>query len=411
MEKSQSKAMLKRRITPTVQVGHIPIGSNHPIAIQSMTNTATADIEATLHQIIELVGAGSELVRITVNDDTAARSAIEICKRLIDLGHTAPIIGDFHFNGHTLLTRYPALAECLAKYRINPGNIGSAQKHDEHFATFIKIALEYSKPVRIGVNGGSLDQDLLTRMMDINAKKPHPDSPEKIFCEAVIESALQSVEQANALGLPDERIILSAKLSDLNQLLYVNQELARRCSLALHLGLTEAGLRTEGTVKSSVALGILLNQGIGDTIRVSLTPDPQTPRTQEIEICKNILQSLGLRLFSPTITSCPGCGRTDNTLYQQLALDIHQYILQNLEEWKKKYQGIESLRIAVMGCVVNGPGESRDADIGISLPGQSEQMQAPVFIEGKQTCILKEPSIKADFLKILDTYIAKRFQS
>ncbi len=403
--------MIKRRATPTVHVGNVPLGSNHPIVIQSMTNTATADTQATIDQIIELSRAGSELVRITVNDDKAAQSAVEICKRLPDLGVSTPIIGDFHFNGHILLAQYPELAKCLAKYRINPGNIGHAKQHDEHFAAFIKIALEHSKPVRIGVNGGSLDQDVLMRMMDANAQTASPDSPEKVFCNAVVESALQSAEQAQRLGMSNDRIILSAKLSDLQQLVYVNQELARHCDLALHLGLTEAGLRTEGTVKSSVALGILLQQGIGDTIRVSLTPDPQTPRTQEIEICKQILQSLGLRRFSPTITSCPGCGRTDNTLYQQLALDIHQHILQNLEEWRKKYPGIESLKIAVMGCVVNGPGESRDADIGISLPGRSEQMQAPVFIEGHRVCVLKEPSIKKDFLKILEEYIAKRFQT
>ncbi len=403
--------MIKRRTTPTVSIGHIKIGYGHPIVIQSMTNTPTADVKATVEQVLELANAGSELVRITINDDAAAQAAIEICKELKDRGCSNPIIGDFHFNGHILLNRYRELAKSLAKYRINPGNIGHGQKHDEHFEMFLKVALEHEKPVRIGVNGGSLDQDLLKDMMDRNARNPRPNTPEKVFCEAVIESALRSAEHAQNLGMPEDRIILSAKLSDLQQLLYVNQELARRSGLTIHLGLTEAGLRTEGTVKSSVALGILLNQGIGDTIRVSLTPDPETPRTREIEICKNILQSLGLRYFSPTITSCPGCGRTDNTLYQQLALDINHYILQNLEEWKKKYPGVESLKIAVMGCVVNGPGESRDADIGISLPGKSEEPQAPVFMDGKQICVLKGPAIKNDFLRLLDDYISKRFQT
>ncbi len=399
---------VQRRKTPTVQIGSIFLGSAHPVVIQSMTAPPTADIQKTVVQTIELIEAGSEMVRWTVNDDAAACAVPEIIQMLRDRGYKTPIIGDFHFNGHTLLNKHPACAKALDKYRINPGNVGKGSRHDENFAAIIKIAIEHNKPVRIGVNWGSLDQELLTELMDQNAKRKNPQEAEEVMVEAMIQSALRSAELAQKLGLPKNKIILSVKMSVVQDMVNVYCELAKRCDYVLHLGLTEAGSDVQGIASSSAALGILLQQGIGDTIRVSLTPQPGVKRSREVEVCKNLLQALGLRHFAPKVTSCPGCGRTSSNYFQYLAQDINNYIQEKMPQWKKQFPGVERLKIAVMGCVVNGPGESRHADIGISLPGTSETPIAPVFADGKQLTTLKGDHIKEEFIEILEKYIKKK---
>jgi (E)-4-hydroxy-3-methylbut-2-enyl-diphosphate synthase len=400
-----------RRQTPTVRIGLVALGSPHPVRIQSMTNTPTADIAATLHQTMQLIDAGSEMVRWTVNDDDAARAVPDIIKALTDKGYgNVPIIGDFHFNGHTLLSKHPPCAKTLAKYRINPGNVGKGDRHDENFAQIIKIAVENDKAVRIGVNWGSLDQELVTDLMDKNAGLKKPKETKEVLYQAMIQSALTSAAHAQKLGLGKDKIILSVKMSDLQDMVNVYSRLAQKCDYALHLGLTEAGGDIQGIASSSAALAILLQQGIGDTIRVSLTPQPNVPRAREVEVCKNILQSMGLRYFQPSMTSCPGCGRTSSDYFQHLAKDISEYIDQKMPVWRKNFPGIERLKIAVMGCVVNGPGESRHADIGISLPGTSEQPIAPVYIDGKQMKTLKGKNIKEDFIGILEEYIKKKYR-
>ncbi len=400
--------LIRRRNTPTVQVGSVLIGGDHTIAIQSMTDTPTADVNATVAQTIELIDAGSELVRWTVNDDDAARAVPEIIAILRDKGHATSIIGDFHFNGHTLLRKHPSCARLLNKYRINPGNVGRGRLHDENFAAIVKIAVDNDKPVRIGVNWGSLDQELLTELMDDNAKRKDPKDSREVTYEAMIQSALRNAEYAEKLGLPKNKIILSVKMSVVQDMVTVYSRLARVCDYALHLGLTEAGADVQGIAASSAALGVLLQQGIGDTIRVSLTPQPGVKRSREVEVCKHLLQALGLRHFKPSMTSCPGCGRTSSQYFQDLAQDINVYIEQKMPFWKKEYPGVEKLKIAVMGCVVNGPGESRHADIGISLPGTSEKPIAPVYVDGKQLATLKGENIKEEFIGILERYIRDR---
>jgi len=398
----------KRRKTQTVPIDHIRLGEGHPVVIQSMTDTPTADIEATLAQTLELIEAGSEMVRWTINDDAAARAVPEIIKQIRDKGYATPIIGDFHFNGHTLLKKHPECARTLAKYRINPGNVGKGKQHDANFASIIKIAIENNAAVRIGVNWGSLDQELLTDLMDKNAERKEPKEAREVTFEAMIQSALSSAEYAEKLGLPKNKIVLSVKMSVLQDMVTVYTLLAQKCDYALHLGLTEAGSDIQGIASSCAALAILLQQGIGDTIRVSLTPQPNIPRSREVEVCKNILQSMGQRFFQPSVTSCPGCGRTSSDYFQYLARDINAHIEQKMPVWKKEFEGVELLKIAVMGCVVNGPGESRHADIGISLPGASEKPIAPVYADGEQITTLKGDGIKEEFIAILEDYIKNR---
>ncbi len=400
----------KRRKSPAVKVGNVLIGSEYPVVIQSMTDTPTANIEATLTQTIELINAGSELVRWTVNDDDAARAVPEIIKRLRDQGYTAPIIGDFHFNGHTLLSKHKECARLLNKYRINPGNVGKGNRHDENFTLIVKIAAEHNKPVRIGVNWGSLDQELLTDLMDKNAKLKKPKDFKEVTYHAMIQSALLSAALAEKNGLDKSQIILSVKMSILQDMVTVYARLAEQCDYALHLGLTEAGGDIQGIASSSAALAILLQQGIGDTIRVSLTPQPNVSRAREVEVCKHLLQSMGLRYFKPSVTSCPGCGRTSSNYFQYLARDINEHIERKMPLWKKEFPGVEKMKIAVMGCVVNGPGESRHADIGISLPGASEKPVAPVYIDGKEFATLKGERIKEEFVEILERYIEKKYK-
>jgi (E)-4-hydroxy-3-methylbut-2-enyl-diphosphate synthase len=395
----------QRRKTPTVKIGSLCLGGGHPIVIQSMTNTPTADIEATVRQTIELVEAGSEMVRLTVNDDGAARAVPKIVKAVRGRGHAAPIIGDFHFNGHTLLSKHPACARALDKYRVNPGNVGKRGRHDVNFLQIIKIAVDNDKAVRIGVNWGSLDQELLTGLMDKNAMLKKPKNFKEVVYTSMIQSALESAELAMDAGLKKNKIVLSVKMSKLQDMVTVYSRLARECDYALHLGLTEAGGDVQGISASSAALAILLQQGIGDTIRVSLTPQPNVSRSREVEVCKAILQSMGLRYFAPSVTSCPGCGRTNGDYFQHLARDIQAHIQKNISAWKRKYPGVEKLTVAVMGCVVNGPGESRHADIGISLPGASEKPMAPVYADGKQLTTLKGGHIKEEFIGILENYI------
>jgi len=399
---------IKRRKTPTVKIEGVLLGSAYPVAIQSMTDTPTADISRTVAQTIELIEAGSELVRWTINDDDAARAVPEIIKTLHDKGYTAPIIGDFHFNGHTLLRKFPHTARILSKYRINPGNVGRREKHDENFSDIVKIAIDNNKAVRIGVNWGSLDQELLTGLMDKNAKRKTPKDAREVTYDAMIESATRSAVLAQKIGLKKDKIIISVKMSVLQDMVSVYERLAKKCDYALHLGLTEAGSDVQGISASSAALAILLQKGIGDTIRVSLTPQPNVKRSREVEVCKNLLQSLGLRYFAPSVTSCPGCGRTTSNFFQILAKDINEHIQKNMPGWKAKYPGVEKLKIAVMGCVVNGPGESRHADIGISLPGASEKPIAPVYADGKEMTILKGGRIKEEFVEILETYIKRK---
>lgn len=400
--------LIKRRATPAVKVGNVNIGSPFPVVVQSMTDTPTADIENTLAQTEELIKAGSELVRWTVNDDDAARAVPQIISRLKDKGHHTPIIGDFHFNGHTLLRKHKDCARALAKYRINPGNVGKGDRHDENFTDIVKIAIENNKPVRIGVNWGSLDQELLTSLMDENAKLAEPKDFKEVTYTAMIQSALTSAGLAQKIGLGKDKIIISVKMSILQDMVAVYKRLAGECDYALHLGLTEAGAEVQGISSSSAALAILLQQGIGDTIRVSLTPQPGVPRSREVEVCKQLLQSMGLRFFKPSVTSCPGCGRTSSNYFQYLAKDINEHIERKMPVWKKTCPGVEKLKIAVMGCVVNGPGESRHADIGISLPGASEKPVAPVYADGKQIRTLKGEGIKEEFIEILEAYIKER---
>jgi (E)-4-hydroxy-3-methylbut-2-enyl-diphosphate synthase len=374
-----------------------------------MTDTPTADMEATFRQTTELIEAGSEMVRWTINDDAAAQAVPEIIGRLKTKGYITPIIGDFHFNGHTLLTKHPSCAKALSKYRINPGNVGKGARHDENFASIVKIAIEHNKAVRIGVNWGSLDQELLTDLMDKNAARKTPKDFKDVTYEAMVRSALTSAALAERIGLKKDKIILSVKMSILRDMVAVYGRLARKCDYALHLGLTEAGGDIQGIASSAAALAILLQQGIGDTIRVSLTPRPNIPRSREVDVCKHILQSMGSRYFRPSVTSCPGCGRTSSDYFQYLARDINEYIDRKMPVWKKQYPGSETLKVAVMGCVVNGPGESRHADIGISLPGASEKPIAPVYVDGKQLTTLKGDRVKEEFIAILEDYLKQKF--
>jgi (E)-4-hydroxy-3-methylbut-2-enyl-diphosphate synthase len=397
-----------RRPTVTTAVGGIQIGSSHPVVVQSMTNTDTADAAATAAQVIALARAGSELVRITVNTPEAAAAVEEIAQRVSDAGVQVPLIGDFHYNGHLLLDRYPACARALAKYRINPGNVGG-KRRDENFRTIVQIAVVNDKPVRIGVNWGSLDQDLLTALMDENARSASPRDARDVYVEAMLESALRSAQLAEETGLSHDRIILSAKVSGVRDLVDVYRLLAVRCDYPLHLGLTEAGLGMKGTVVSTAALSILLGEGIGDTIRVSLTPRPGGDRAEEVHIAQQILQSLGLRTFTPQVSACPGCGRTTSTFFQHMAEDIQTYLREQMPVWRTRHPGVEEMRVAVMGCVVNGPGESKHANIGISLPGTFEEPKAPVYIDGRLAVTLKGDRIVAEFLSILDEYVARTY--
>jgi (E)-4-hydroxy-3-methylbut-2-enyl-diphosphate synthase len=397
-----------RRSTPSVSVGGVLVGSAHPIVVQSMTNTDTADAAGTAAQVAHLARAGSQIVRVTVNNDAAAAAIPEIVQRLADDGLTTPIVGDFHYNGHKLLAAHSKAAELLAKYRINPGNVGSKHR-DENFQTIVKVAIDHGKPVRIGVNWGSLDQDLLTRLMEENAASATPASARAVTIEAIVRSATQSAELAEATGLPHDRILLSAKTSNVRDLFDVYTELAGRCDYPLHLGLTEAGMGMKGIVATSAALGHLLNQGIGDTIRVSLTPEPGADRALEVEVAQQILQSLGLRAFSPQVTSCPGCGRTTSTFFQEMAQEIQAYLKARLPEWRPLHPGVENLEVAVMGCVVNGPGESKHANLGISLPGTFEEPVAPVFQDGALLTTLRGDRIVAEFLEILERYVADHY--
>jgi len=401
-------AIIARRNTTTTLVGGVPVGSAHPIVVQSMTNTDTADAPGTALQVAELVGAGSRLVRVTVNNDEAARAVPEIASRLADMGVSVPIIGDFHYNGHLLLTKYPDTAKTLAKYRINPGNVGG-KRRDENFRTIIQIALDNNKPVRIGVNWGSLDQDLLTAMMDANAQQPEPLDAKEVYIEAMIQSALRSASIAEEMGLGHDHIIISAKVSGVQDLLEVYRRLAGRCDYPLHLGLTEAGLGSKGIIASTAALSILLTDGIGDTIRVSLTPRPGGDRTEEVRIAQQILQSLELQSFNPQVTACPGCGRTTSTFFQHMAEDIQTYLHEQMPTWRDRYPRVVDMKVAVMGCVVNGPGESKHANIGISLPGTFEEPKAPVYIDGKLSVTLKGETIVPEFLSILEDYVKRTY--
>ena len=397
-----------RRQTVTATIGGVPVGSGHPIVVQSMTNTDTADVAATVHQVADLASAGSELVRVTVNNEASAAAVPTIVDRLEDIGITVPIIGDFHYNGHLLLARYPDCARALAKYRINPGNVGG-KRRDENFRAIIDIALANDKPVRIGVNWGSLDQNLLTGMMDTNASLASPREARAVVMEAMVESALQSAALAEATGMPHNCIVLSAKVSGVQDLVEVYRLLSARCDYPLHLGLTEAGLGTKGVVASTAGLSLLLQEGIGDTIRVSLTPVPGGDRSEEVRVAQQILQSLGLRSFTPQVTACPGCGRTTSTFFQQMAQDIQDYLRERMPAWRAQHPGVEDMKVAVMGCVVNGPGESKHADIGISLPGTFEDPTAPVYVDGRLRVTLRGENIVAEFLGILNEYVASRY--
>jgi (E)-4-hydroxy-3-methylbut-2-enyl-diphosphate synthase len=398
-----------RKTTVGVNVGGVMVGGGAPVVVQSMTNTDTADIDKTAIQIAELARAGSELVRITVDRDEAAAAVPHIAEKLAAWGVNVPIVGDFHYIGHKLLTDHPACAEALHKYRINPGNVGFREKRDRQFTDIIEIALKYDKPVRIGVNWGSLDQELLTKLMDENAALPQPKEARAVLHEAMVQSAILSAERAEALGMGRDKIILSAKVSSVQDLISCYAMLAERGDYALHLGLTEAGMGTKGIVASTAGIGILLQQGIGDTIRVSLTPAPGEARTREVEVAQQILQVLGLRSFVPVVAACPGCGRTTSTLFQEMASDIQNHIAASMPEWRKIYPGVETLSVAVMGCIVNGPGESKHADIGISLPGTGESPAAPVFIDGKKALTLRGPTLADDFKKLVQDYIEQRF--
>ena len=400
---------IRRRPTRQVRVGEIVIGGGAPIVVQSMTNTDTADSPATAQQVRDLAGAGSELVRITVNTAEAAAKVAEIRERLDALGCDVPLVGDFHFNGHKLLADYPECAQALAKYRINPGNVGRGAKRDEQFAAMIEFACRYGKPVRIGVNWGSLDQELLTRLMNENSGLSQPLAAEAVMREALIASALESAARAEELGLPGDCIVLSCKVSGVQDLVTVYRALSRRCDYALHLGLTEAGMGTKGIVASTAALAVLLQEGIGDTIRISLTPEPGGDRTREVVVAQEILQTMGLRAFAPMVISCPGCGRTTSTYFQELAAKIQSYLRAAMPVWRERYPGVEDMHVAVMGCVVNGPGESRQANIGISLPGSGERPVAPVYVDGEKTVTLKGDTIAEDFQKLVEDYVCTRY--
>jgi (E)-4-hydroxy-3-methylbut-2-enyl-diphosphate synthase len=398
-----------RRASVGVKVGPVQIGGQAPIVVQSMTNTDTADATATARQVQQLAAAGSELVRITVNTEDAAAAVPRIRDMLDATGCRVPLIGDFHYNGHLLLTKYPGCAEALAKYRINPGNVGFGRKKDSQFGTMIEKAVEYKKPVRIGVNWGSLDQELLAGLMDANAKLAQPREAEEVMREALVVSAISNAEKAEEIGLPREHIVLSCKVSGVQQLISVYRDLARRCGYALHLGLTEAGMGSKGIVASAAAMGVLLQEGIGDTIRVSLTPEPGGDRAKEVIVAQEILQTMGLRSFTPLVTACPGCGRTTSTYFQELADSIQAYVRSQMPIWRQRYEGVEDMSLAVMGCVVNGPGESKHADIGISLPGTGEAPVAPVFIDGKKAMTLRGDNIAAEFQQIVDDYVERRY--
>ncbi len=398
-----------RKQTVPVRIGGVVMGGGAPIVVQSMTNTDTADVEATVAQVAALARAGSELVRVTVDRDEAAVAVPHIREKLDRLGVDVPLIGDFHYNGHTLLAAHPACAEALAKYRINPGNVGFKDKRDRQFSQIIEIALQNDKPVRIGVNWGSLDQELLTRLMDENAAALEPKDARQVMHEAIVQSALLSAERAQELGMGPDKIVLSAKVSAVQDLIAVYAMLAARSDLALHLGLTEAGMGSKGIVASSAALSVLLQHGIGDTIRISLTPEPGGDRTLEVKVAQELLQSMGFRAFVPLVAACPGCGRTTSTTFQELARDIQDFIRDQMPEWKRRYPGVETLNVAVMGCIVNGPGESKHADIGISLPGTGETPAAPVFIEGKKVTTLRGPGAAAEFKQMVLDYIERRF--
>ena len=399
----------QRQHTVSVNVAGVIVGGGAPIVVQSMTNTDTADVEQTTRQVAALARAGSELVRVTVDRDQAAAAVPRIKERLGQLGVSVPIVGDFHYIGHKLLADHPACAEALDKYRINPGNVGFRNKRDLQFSQIVEMALKYNKPVRIGANWGSLDQELLTKLMDENAKSPTPRDAREVTHEAMVQSALLSAARAEEIGLSKNRIILSAKVSAVQDLIAVYRELARRSDYALHLGLTEAGMGTKGIVASSAAMGVLLQQGIGDTIRISLTPEPGGDRTREVQVAQELLQTMGLRTFVPLVAACPGCGRTTSTTFQELAADIEGFIRDSMPVWKTRYPGVETLNVAVMGCIVNGPGESKHADIGISLPGTGEQPTAPVFIDGKKAATLRGPTLTADFKQMVVDYIKRRF--
>jgi (E)-4-hydroxy-3-methylbut-2-enyl-diphosphate synthase len=398
-----------RRKTVAVQIGAVTVGGGAPIVVQSMTNTDTADVEATARQVAALAHAGSELVRITVDRDEAAAAVPQIRDRLARMGVEVPLIGDFHYIGHKLLADYPACAEALDKYRVNPGNVGFKDKRDRQFSAIVETALKYKKPIRIGANWGSLDQDLLTHLMDENARRPEPLDAREVTREAMVQSALLSAARAEEIGLDRDRIILSAKVSAVQDLIAVYTELSRRADYALHLGLTEAGMGSKGIVASSAALGVLLQRGIGDTIRISLTPEPAGDRTREVQVAQELLQTMGLRAFVPLVAACPGCGRTTSTTFQELASDVQNFIRERMPEWKRHYPGVETISVAVMGCIVNGPGESKHADIGISLPGTGEQPTAPVFIEGRKAATLRGSTLTADFKQMVEDYVARRF--
>ena len=398
-----------RRETPTVRIGKVLVGSLHPIVVQSMTNTDTADSRATAQQVAELARAGSELVRITVNTLEAARAVVDIKNRLDMMSCDVPLVGDFHYNGHQLLTAVPDCARILAKYRINPGNVGFGRKRDEQFATIIEIARKHDKPVRIGVNWGSLDSALLARLMDENASRREPLDARMVMREALIVSALESARQAEELGLEHDHIILSCKVSDVQDLIAVYRSLATRCDYPLHLGLTEAGMGSKGIVSSTAAMAVLLQEGIGDTIRISLTPEPGQSRNDEVIVAQELLQSMGLRAFTPMVTACPGCGRTTSTFFQALTRDVQSFVRESMPIWRTRYQGVENLSLAVMGCIVNGPGESRHANIGISLPGTGEAPVAPVFIDGHKAATLRGDTLTQDFLQLIEQYIESHY--
>ncbi|MEZ5647568.1 MAG: flavodoxin-dependent (E)-4-hydroxy-3-methylbut-2-enyl-diphosphate synthase [Alphaproteobacteria bacterium] len=402
---------IRRRRSIGVKVGHVMVGGDAPIVVQSMTNTDTADAEGTARQVEDLWQTGSEIVRITVNNEEAAAAVPHIRELLDKRGVTAPLVGDFHYNGHLLLTKFPACAEALAKYRINPGNVGFREKRDKQFATIVEQAIKYKKPVRIGVNWGSLDEELVTSMMDANAKSAEPKDASVVMREAMVRSALDSAKAAHEIGLPRDQIILSCKMSGVQDLIAVYRDLATKTDHALHLGLTEAGMGSKGIVASSAALGILLQEGIGDTIRISLTPDPGGPRTREVVVAQEILQTMGFRSFIPLVAACPGCGRTTSTVFQELAQKIQNHIREQMPAWRQQYPGVETMHVAVMGCVVNGPGESKHANIGISLPGTGEQPAAPVFIDGKKVKTLRGSAIAEEFQAMVEDYIRTHYGS
>jgi (E)-4-hydroxy-3-methylbut-2-enyl-diphosphate synthase len=404
-------AQLERRQSTTVKVGNVRVGSSAPVVVQSMTNTDTADVQGTIQQVAALATAGSELVRVTVNNDAAAAALPAIVEGLAKLGIDVPIVGDFHYNGHLLLKKYPECARALAKYRINPGNVSIGRKDDDNFRTMIECAVENQKPVRIGVNWGSLDQALLTKMMDENSKRAQPAEARDVMIEAMLVSAIESARAAERYGLRHDQIILSAKVSGVRDLIEVYELMASRCDYALHLGLTEAGMSMKGIVASTAGLAPLLLKGIGDTIRVSLTPKPGGDRTEEVQVAQQVLQSLGIRSFAPQVTACPGCGRTSSTYFQELTQDIQAYVRDSMPVWRERYPGVEELKLAVMGCVVNGPGESKHANIGISLPGTFEDPKAPVYVDGRLMTTLRGDDIVNDFKKILDEYVAARYGS